>query len=46
MKAIVALYTSAHSADKAFKELRRAGVAVNDITVMSSEPFEDCEFFQ
>jgi hypothetical protein len=46
VKAIAALYTSSHSADNAFRELRRVGVAEDDITVMSSEPLDDCEFFQ
>ena len=44
MTALVALYNSPHSAERAYKELRRAGVAERDITVMSSEPLEDCEF--
>lgn len=46
MTALVAQYKTPHSAERAYKELRRAGVAESDITVMSSEPLEDCEFGQ
>ena len=44
MKAIYGLYGEPAAAELAFKELRRAGVSENDITVMSSEPLEEYEF--
>ena len=43
MKAIYGLYTTPQSAEQAFKELRRAGVAEKEITVMSSEPLDEYE---
>ena len=44
MKAIYGLYKEPAAAEQAFKELRRAGVSENEITVMSSEPLEEYEF--
>jgi hypothetical protein len=38
------LYEQPEGAQLAFTALRRAGVAENDITVISSEPFEHFEF--
>jgi hypothetical protein len=43
MKAIYGLYSTPQSAEHAFKELRRAGVSEENITVMSSEPLDDYE---
>jgi len=44
MKAIYGLYGEPAAAELAYKELRRAGVSENEITVMSSEPLEEYEF--
>ena len=42
--AMYGLYEQPEGAQLAFTALRRAGVAENDITVISSEPFEHFEF--
>ena len=44
MKAIYGLYTDPHVAQQAVDNLRAAGVADADITVISSEPFDHFEF--
>src|SRR5918994_6095216 len=44
MKAIYGLYTDPHVAQRAVDNLRAAGVADAEITVMSSEPFDHFEF--
>lgn len=44
MKAIYALYSDPDSAQRAVDRLRAAGVADREITVISSEPFEEYEF--
>ena len=44
MTAIYGLYETPQAAQRAFDGLREAGVATNDITVMSSEPLEEWEF--
>ena len=44
MKAIYGLYSHGASAQRAVDRLRSAGVAEAAITVLSSEPREDCEF--
>jgi hypothetical protein len=44
MTAIYGLYETPDQAQRAYGELKRAGVADRDITVISSEPFEDFEF--
>ena len=44
MKAIYGLYSDPAVAQKAFSNLRAAGVADEHITVISSEPFEHFEF--
>ena len=44
MKAIYGLYNDPHVAQQAVENLRAAGVADTDITVMSSEPFDHFEF--
>lgn len=44
MKAIYGLYVDPHVAQQAVNNLRAAGVADADITVISSEPFEHFEF--
>jgi hypothetical protein len=44
MKAVYALYEDPASAQRAVDNLRQAGVADADITVISSEPFEQFEF--
>ena len=44
MKAIYGLYDDPHVAQRAVDNLRAAGVADADITVMSSEPFDHFEF--
>lgn len=44
MRAIYALYSDPESAQRAVDGLRAAGVAEREITVISSEPFEDYEF--
>jgi hypothetical protein len=44
MKAIYGLYNDPHVAQQAVDNLRAAGVADADITVISSEPFDHFEF--
>ena len=44
MKAIYGLYTDPHMAQQAVDNLREAGVADAEITVISSEPFDHFEF--
>ena len=44
MKAIYALYSDGHGAQRAVDGLRRAGVPDTEITVISSTPMEDFEF--
>ena len=44
MKAIYGLYNDPHVAQQAVENLRAAGVADADITVISSEPFDHFEF--
>ena len=44
MKAIYALYSDGHGAQRAVDGLRRAGVPDSEITVISSTPMEDFEF--
>ena len=44
MKAIYGLYDDPHVAQRAVDNLRAAGVADAEITVMSSEPFDHFEF--
>ena len=44
MKAIYGLYDDPHVAQRAVENLRAAGVADAEITVMSSEPFDHFEF--
>ena len=44
MKAVYGLYPDPEMAQKAVSNLRAAGVADADITVISSEPFEHFEF--
>ena len=44
MKAVYALYSDGHAAQKAVNGLRAAGVADNEITVITGEPMEDFEF--
>jgi hypothetical protein len=44
MKSIYGLYTDPHVAQRAVDNLRAAGVADTEITVMSSEPFDHFEF--
>ena len=44
MKAIYGLYNDPHVAQRAVDNLRAAGVADADITVISSEPFDHFEF--
>lgn len=44
MKAVYGLYNDPHLAQQAVDNLRAAGVADADITVISSEPFDHFEF--
>ena len=44
MKAVYGLYSDPHMAQQAVDNLRAAGVADADITVISSEPFDHFEF--
>ena len=44
MKAIYGLYDDPHIAQHAVENLRKAGIADADITVISSEPFDHFEF--
>ena len=44
MSAVYGLYDDPHVAQKAVDNLRAAGVADTDITVISSEPFDHFEF--
>jgi hypothetical protein len=44
VKALYALYTDPDTVQRAVNGLRAAGVAEQDIIVMSSEPFEEYEF--
>lgn len=44
MTAIYGLYDDPHTAQSAVENLRAAGVADRDITVISSEPFDHFEF--
>jgi hypothetical protein len=46
MKAVYALYPKPQSAQRAVDELRSAGYALGDITILSSEPLEEYEFGQ
>jgi len=44
MKAVYALYPDPDAAQRAVNNLRAAGVPESDITIISSEPFEEHEF--
>ncbi len=44
MRAVYSLYPNPDQAQQAVEGLRAAGVAERDITVISSEPFEEYEF--
>ncbi len=44
MRAIYGLYSNADSAQFAVDELRKAGVADDSITVITSQPYEEYEF--
>jgi hypothetical protein len=44
MKAVYGLYSDPDSAQQALENLRAAGASDRDITVVSSEPFEEYEF--
>lgn len=44
MKAVYALYSDPNDVQRAVDGLRKAGIADDDITVISSEPIEDYEF--
>jgi hypothetical protein len=44
MKALYALYSDGHDAQKAVNGLRAAGIADGEITVITGEPMEDFEF--
>ena len=44
MTAIYGLYTTPDNAQRAFDQLRAAGISESEITVMSSEPLEEYEF--
>ena len=44
MKAVYGLYADPQTAQRAVNSLRAAGIADRDITVISSEPFEEYEF--
>jgi hypothetical protein len=44
MSSVYGLYSSPHSAERAYQGLREAGVAPSHIAVMSSEPMEEYEF--
>jgi hypothetical protein len=44
MKAVYALYSSPHSAQRAVDGLRAAGMTDREITIVSSEPLEEYEF--
>jgi hypothetical protein len=46
MKAVYALYPDGQSAQHAVNRLRAAGLADREITVLSSQPMDDYEFFQ
>jgi hypothetical protein len=46
MKAVYALYKNPNNAQHAVDELRKAGIAERDITILSSEPLEEYEFGQ
>lgn len=44
MKSVYGLYADSDGAQRAVDRLRAAGVAEREITIVSSEPIEDCEF--
>jgi ActD protein len=44
VKAVYALYSDPNDVQRAVDGLRKAGIADDDITVISSEPIEDYEF--
>lgn len=44
MKAMYALYSDPDSAQHAVNQLRNAGIADDDITVIASQPYEEYEF--
>jgi hypothetical protein len=46
MTAVYGLYSSPNTAQRAFDQLRKAGIADRDITILSSEPFEEYAFGQ
>ena len=46
MKAIYGLYTDGQSAQQAVNRVRAAGFADHQITILSAQPMEDCEFGQ
>jgi Alternative complex III, ActD subunit len=46
VKAVYALFADPDSAQRAVENLRQAGVPDSDITIISSEPFEEYEFSQ
>jgi len=46
MKAVYALYGSPKTAQRAVDNLRKAGVADKEITILSAEPLEEYEFGQ
>jgi hypothetical protein len=46
MSAVYALFRSPETAQRAFDDLRKAGIADREITILSSEPLEEYEFGQ
>jgi hypothetical protein len=46
MKAAYGLYRSPNAAQRAFEQLKTAGIADHEITILSSEPLEEYEFGQ
>ncbi|NOT27743.1 MAG: DUF3341 domain-containing protein [Acidobacteria bacterium] len=44
MRAVYGLYPNGDSAQQAVNRLRAAGLADREITVISAQPMEDCEF--
>lgn len=46
MKAVYALYPDGQSAQQAVNRLRALGFQDRDITIVSAQPMEDCEFGQ
>lgn len=46
MSAVYGLYPDGQSAQQAVNRLRAAGIVERDITVISAQPMDDCEFGQ